>query len=120
MEVSHSSLKPYIFKNDTQMWKLHRKLNFFNIFRLAAIYTWAPAFKHDLLLGSLPKHDALGERVQGVHQLQFSITAQRDHLVHLLQFVGDDGKPRHELIQSLLTQVLIVLPLLVPQVCDLV
>ena len=32
-------------KNDTQMWKLHRKLNFPNIFRLAAIYTWAPAFK---------------------------------------------------------------------------
>ena len=27
------------------MWKLHRKLNFPNIFRLAAIYTWAPAFK---------------------------------------------------------------------------
>ena len=27
------------------MWKLHRKLNFHNIFRLAAIYTWAPAFK---------------------------------------------------------------------------
>ena len=28
------------------MWKLHRKLNFPNIFRLAAIYTWAPAFKY--------------------------------------------------------------------------
>ena len=26
------------------MWKLHRKLNFPNIFRLAAIYAWAPAF----------------------------------------------------------------------------
>ena len=26
------------------MWKLHRKLNFPNIFRLAAIYTWTPAF----------------------------------------------------------------------------
>ena len=39
------SLKPYIFKNDTQMWKLHRKLNFPNIFQLAAIYTWALAFK---------------------------------------------------------------------------
>ena len=38
------SLKPYIFKNDTQMWKLHRKLNFPNFFRLAAIHTWAPAF----------------------------------------------------------------------------
>ena len=25
------------------MWKLHRKLNFPNIFWLAAIYTWAPA-----------------------------------------------------------------------------
>ena len=35
----------YIFKNDSQMWKLHRKLNFPNIFRLAAIYTWAPALK---------------------------------------------------------------------------
>ena len=32
------------------MWKLHRKLNFPNIFRLAAIYTWAPAFKHSDLL----------------------------------------------------------------------
>ena len=39
------SVKPYIFKIDSQMWKLHRKLNFPNIFRLAAIYTWAPAFK---------------------------------------------------------------------------
>ena len=29
------------------MWKLHRKLNFPNILRLAAIYTWAPAFKDD-------------------------------------------------------------------------
>ena len=27
------------------MWKLHRKLNFPNFFRLAAIYTWTPAFK---------------------------------------------------------------------------
>ena len=27
------------------MWKLHRQLNVPNIFRLAAIYTWAPAFK---------------------------------------------------------------------------
>ena len=27
------------------MWKLHRKLNFPNIFRFAAIYTWATAFK---------------------------------------------------------------------------
>ena len=26
------------------MWKLHRKLNFPKIFRLAAIHTWAPAF----------------------------------------------------------------------------
>ena len=26
------SLKPYIFKNDAQMWKLLRKLNFSNIF----------------------------------------------------------------------------------------
>ena len=40
------SLKPYIFKNDAQMWELHRKLNFPNIFRLAAIYTPAPAFKY--------------------------------------------------------------------------
>ena len=30
------------------MWKQHRKLNFPNIFRLAAIYTWAPAFKSGL------------------------------------------------------------------------
>ena len=35
------------------MWKLHRKLNFPNIFRLAAIYTWAPAFK--LLIIELTK-----------------------------------------------------------------
>ena len=28
------------------MWKLHRKLNFSNIFRLAVIYTWAPTFKN--------------------------------------------------------------------------
>ena len=34
-------LKPYIFK----MWKVHRKLNTPNIFRLTAIYTWATAFK---------------------------------------------------------------------------
>ena len=27
-----------------KMWELHRKLNFLNFFRLAAIYTWAPAF----------------------------------------------------------------------------
>ena len=27
------------------MWKLHIKLNFPNIFRLAIIYTWAMAFK---------------------------------------------------------------------------
>ena len=40
------SLKPFIFKNDAQMWKLHRKLNFPNIFQFAAIYTWVPAFKN--------------------------------------------------------------------------
>ena len=39
------SVKPYIFKNDAQMWMLHRKLNFPNMFRLVAIYTPAPAFK---------------------------------------------------------------------------
>ena len=44
------SLKPYIFKNDSQMWKLHRKLSFPNIFLLAAIYTWAPVFKDTWLL----------------------------------------------------------------------
>ena len=27
------------------MWKLHRRLNFLNIFRLAAIFTWVPALK---------------------------------------------------------------------------
>ena len=37
--------KPYILKNDTQLGKLHGKLIFPNIFRLTAIYTWAPAFK---------------------------------------------------------------------------
>ena len=30
------------------MWKQQRKLNFPNIFRLAAIYTWVPAFKSGL------------------------------------------------------------------------
>ena len=29
---------------DSQMWKLHGKLKFPSILRLAAIYTWAPAF----------------------------------------------------------------------------
>ena len=32
------------------MWKLHTKLNFPNIFRLAAIFSWAPAFKHDIAI----------------------------------------------------------------------
>ena len=35
------------------MWKLHRKLNFPNIFRLAAIYTPAPAFNFKLALKHL-------------------------------------------------------------------
>ena len=42
------SLKTYIFKKKyTQMWKLHRKLNFPNFFWLAAVYTCVPAFKID-------------------------------------------------------------------------
>ena len=32
------------------MWKLHRKLKFPNIFLLAAIYTWAPAFKYIVMM----------------------------------------------------------------------
>ena len=32
------------------MWKLYRKLNFPNIFLLAAIYTWAPAFKYIVMM----------------------------------------------------------------------
>ena len=45
------SLKPCLFKNDTQMWKLHRKLNFPNIFWLPAIYiyTWTPAFQYEIV-----------------------------------------------------------------------
>ena len=39
------------------MWKLHRKLNFPNIFWLAAIYTWAPAFKHFNLHGFEMQHE---------------------------------------------------------------
>ena len=39
------------------MWKLHRKLNFPNIFRLAAIYIPAPAFKSSHhLINHLQKH----------------------------------------------------------------
>ena len=36
--------KNHIFpKIDTQMWKLQLKLNFPNIFKLTAIYTWTMA-----------------------------------------------------------------------------
>ena len=38
------SQKPFIYKNDTQMCKRRRKLNFLHVFGLTAINTWAMAF----------------------------------------------------------------------------
>ena len=68
---------------------------------------------HTPVLSVSPENESLTERVKGVHQLQLRVTAQRDHLVHFLQFVGDDGEAGHEFIEPLLPQVLVVLPLLV-------
>ena len=44
-EIFLSTRKSLFIKYVSQFCKLHRKLNFPNIFRLAAIYTRAPAFK---------------------------------------------------------------------------
>ena len=49
-EIFLSTRKSLFIKYVSQFCKLHRKLNFPNIFRLAAIYTRAPAFK--LFLGN--------------------------------------------------------------------
>lgn len=54
----------------------------------------------------VPEHDALGERVQAVHQLQLGVAAQCQHLVVLLQLVGDHVEAVHELVEPLLAQVL--------------
>merc|ERR1719431_883137 len=53
--------------------------------------------------------DALGERVQGVDQLQLGVPAQGDHLVHLLQLPRDDLEPVHEVVEPLLLAVVVVL-----------
>lgn len=55
---------------------------------------------------SVPEHDALGEWVQAVHQLQLGVAAQCQHLVVLLQLVGDHVEAVHELVEPLLAQVL--------------
>lgn len=54
----------------------------------------------------VPEHDALRERVQAVHQLQLGVAAQCQHLVVLLQLVGDHVEAVHELVEPLLAQVL--------------
>ena len=71
-------------------------------------------------LSALPEDDALREGVEGVDELELCVAAERDHLVHLLQFVGDACEARHELLQPLFAQLLVVLPLLVSHVGDFV
>ena len=52
------------------------------------------------------EHDTLSEGVETVHQLELGVSAQGDHLVHLLQLAGDDGEPgvTIQLILSLKTK----------------
>lgn len=67
-----------------------------------------------------PEHDALGEGVQTVHQFQLCITTQGEHLVVLLQLVGDHVEAGHELIETLFAQILVGTFKLVPFGGDLV
>ena len=68
----------------------------------------------------IPEHNALRERIQRVHKLQLGVSSQRDHLVHLLQLASDDTESRHELVQTLLPQILMEFALLVTEIGDLV
>lgn len=71
-------------------------------------------------MNNLPEHNTLTEGIQRIYQFQFSITAQSDHLVHFLKFVGYDTKAGHELVETLFAEVVVMLALLVPARADLV
>ena len=62
----------------------------------------------------IPEGDSLREGIEAVQELELSVAAQRDHLVHLLQVVVDGAEPAHEHVQALLAHVLQLPPLLVP------
>ena len=51
-----------------------------------------------------------GERVERVYELEFCVSAQGDHLVHLFELGGDDAEPLHELVQTHLPQVVVLFP----------
>ncbi|CAI4215741.1 unnamed protein product [Parascedosporium putredinis] len=46
------------------------------------------------------KEDALAERVERVHELQLSVTAHGDHLVHFLEAQGNDAEALHEALET--------------------
>ena len=59
------------------MWKLHRKLSFPNIFRLDAIYTWAPAFKGEMVFVKIVVN------VIWVPVLYFHLPLEKDVILNL-------------------------------------
>lgn len=67
----------------------------------------------DILPGLLGRTNAedntFREGIEGINQLQLGITAQCDHLIHLLQLECDDVKSIHELRQTLFTKIIIFL-----------
>ena len=58
----------------------------------------------DILPALLRRHDAeqdpLAEWIQTVDELQFSVSAHGDHLVHFLQAHGDDAEALHEAFEA--------------------
>lgn len=66
----------------------------------------------DLLPGLLwwtdTEGDALAERIERIEELKLSITTQGDHLIHLLKSQGDGAESSHEHIESLSSEVFIL------------
>lgn len=58
--------------------------------------------------GPHAEYDALGKGIQGIQQLELRVTSKRDHLVHLLELEGDHTEARHEGLEALAAQVLVL------------